>query len=111
MEANPWGIVLAGGQGTRLQWEEARFLGYVRRAIEAADRFRDRLVVLGVEADGPEQSYGWIAPGSPCEIGGGAELYQVRRFWEKPDRPTAARLFASGYHCNAFAISDPANDS
>ena len=86
-------------------WEEARFLGYVRRAIEAADRFRDRLVVLGVEADGPEQSYGWIAPGSPCEIGGGAELYQVRRFWEKPDRPTAARLFANGYLWNTFVLA------
>ena len=86
-------------------WEEARFLAHVRAAVEAAACFRDRLVVLGVEADGPERGYGWIAPGSPCEAGGGAELYQVRRFWEKPDRPTVARLCASGYLWNTFVLA------
>lgn len=86
-------------------WEEARFLTYVRAAARAAQCFRDRLVVLGVEADGPEQSYGWIAPGPPCDAGAGVELYRVRRFWEKPDRQTAARLFASGHFWNTFVLA------
>lgn len=86
-------------------WEEERFLEHVRAAVRSAQRVRDRLVVLGIEADGPEQSYGWIAPGQPREAGAGAELYQVRRFWEKPDRETAARLFANGYLWNTFVLA------
>jgi mannose-1-phosphate guanylyltransferase len=85
-------------------WEEASFLSHVRAAVLAAQRFRDRLVVLSVEADAPEPSYGWIAPGLPCEAGEGVELYHVREFWEKPDRATAARLFGSGCLWNTFVL-------
>jgi mannose-1-phosphate guanylyltransferase len=86
-------------------WEEERFLTHVRAAVRSSQSFPDRLVILGVEADGPEQSYGWIAPGSPRNGGTGMELYQVKRFWEKPDRETAARLFASGYLWNTFVLA------
>jgi mannose-1-phosphate guanylyltransferase len=85
-------------------WEEERFMACARAAVGAAQRYLDRLVVLGVEADGPEQDYGWIAPGSPCE-GGGTELYQVRRFWEKPDRQTARHLLANGWLWNTFVVA------
>jgi mannose-1-phosphate guanylyltransferase len=85
-------------------WEEQRFITHVRSAVRAAQRYPDRLVVLGVEADGPDHGYGWMAPGLPCD-GGGAELYHVRRFWEKPDRQTAARLFASGHFWNTFVLA------
>jgi mannose-1-phosphate guanylyltransferase len=86
-------------------WEEERFLEHVRAAMRSAQCIRDRLVLLGVEADGPEQSYGWIAPGTRCDLGAGVELYQVRRFWEKPDHDTAARLLASGYLWNTFVLA------
>ncbi len=86
-------------------WEEERFLTHVRAAVRSAQCFRDRLVILGIEAEGPEQSYGWVAPGSRCDAGAGAELYQVRRFWEKPDHETAARLFANGYFWNTFVLA------
>ena len=86
-------------------WEEERFLAHVRAAVGATARHPERLILLGVEADGPEQSYGWIAPDLPCEAGSGAELYRVRRFWEKPDRATAARLFARGYLWNTFVLA------
>ncbi len=85
-------------------WEEERFLTHVRAAVPAARHFADRLVVLGVEAGGPDHGYGWIAPGPPCGAAEGGELYGVRRFWEKPDRATAARLFASGYLWNTFVL-------
>jgi len=86
-------------------WEEERFLQHVRDAVRASRHFADRMVVLGVEPDGPEQSYGWIAPGPPCEADAGVELYHVRRFWEKPDRTTAASLFASGFFWNTFVLA------
>jgi mannose-1-phosphate guanylyltransferase len=85
-------------------WEEERFMTHVRATVRAAQRYPDRLVVLGVEADGPEQDYGWIAPGLPCEAGEGVELYNVRRFWEKPDRQTAGHLFAGGDFWNTFVL-------
>jgi mannose-1-phosphate guanylyltransferase len=86
-------------------WEEERFSGYVRAAVRSARCVRDRLVILGVEANGPEQSYGWIAPGPSRQASGGAEVYRVRRFWEKPDHETAARLFTSGYLWNTFVLA------
>jgi mannose-1-phosphate guanylyltransferase len=86
-------------------WEEERFITHVRAAVRATRRHPDRLVVLGVEADGPDHGYGWMAPGLPCEDSGGVELFRVRRFWEKPDRQTAALLFAKGYFWNTFVLA------
>jgi mannose-1-phosphate guanylyltransferase len=86
-------------------WEEDRFERHVRDAVGAAGRLRRRLILLGVEADGPETAYGWIAPGEPIDARPTAEVYAVRRFWEKPDGPTAARLFACGYLWNTFVLA------
>jgi mannose-1-phosphate guanylyltransferase len=86
-------------------WEEDRFAGHVRAALAAAQQRPDRLVLLGVEADGPEAGYGWIAPGEPLPAGPATELYTVRRFWEKPDPRTAVRLFASGYLWNTLVLA------
>jgi mannose-1-phosphate guanylyltransferase len=86
-------------------WEEGRFIVHATNAIRAAQWFPDRLVILGAEADGPEQSYGWVAPGAPCEIGSTVELNRVRRFWEKPDRAAAARHFLNGYLWNTFILA------
>ena len=77
-------------------WEEGRFIAHMWAAVAAAHSIPDRLILLGVEADGPETGYGWIAPGDPVEAVREAEVYAVRRFWEKPDRGTAAHLFACG---------------
>ncbi len=86
-------------------WEEERFADHVQDAVRAADQFPDRLTLLGVEADKPDVSYGWIAPGAPAGVDLGAELYAVRRFWEKPDRATAARLFAAGHFWNTLVLA------
>lgn len=83
-------------------WEEARFAAYV---WAAAEELPDRLILLGVEAEGPEPGYSWIAPGESLEVEPAAEVYAVRRFWEKPDRPTAARLFAAGYLWNTLVLA------
>jgi mannose-1-phosphate guanylyltransferase len=85
-------------------WEEDRFEAHLRGAASVAARLRRRVILLGVEADGPETGYGWIAPGDAVEAFSGAELYLVRRFWEKPDRPTAAQLLAQGYLWNTFIL-------
>jgi mannose-1-phosphate guanylyltransferase len=85
-------------------WEEDRFEAHMRAAVSAAARLRRRLILLGVEADSPETGYGWIAPGDPAATPSGGEVYLVRRFWEKPDRPTAAHLLAQGHLWNTFIL-------
>src|SRR3972149_2563458 len=114
-EGNTWAVVLAGGDGRRLQrfvrqflgsdrpkqfcriigtrsmlrhtwdrsarlvpperivtiiiWEEDRFESHMRAAVGAAANLPPRVLLLGVEADGPETAYGYIAPGEPVEAG------------------------------------------
>jgi len=84
--------------------EEARFLQHLRGAIRAADRTPSRLVLLGVEAEGPERSYGWIVPSQRLDDDSESELYSVKRFWEKPDRRAAHRLFAQKCLWNTLVI-------
>lgn len=84
---------------------EDRFHLHVRGALEAAEDRPSRVVLLGVDASGPETGYGWIARGGPLAAGPARELYAVRRFWEKPDSRTAARLFAAGCLWNSLVLS------
>ncbi len=86
-------------------WDEERFVAAVRTALASAEDWPDRLLLLGANAEGPETGYGWIAPGAPLAPGSAPELQAVRRFWEKPDRQTATRLFASGYLWNTLVLA------
>ena len=86
-------------------WEEDRFESHMRAAVGAAANLPPRVLLLGVEADGPETAYGYIAPGEPVEAGPAAGLYAVQQFWEKPDRLTAALLFARNYFWNTFVLT------
>lgn len=85
-------------------WEEARFVAAVRRSVAAADRL-DRLILLGVEAGGPETDYGWIRPSAPVAAGSFAELRGVEGFVEKPDSKTAAALHREGCLWNTFVLA------
>ena len=85
-------------------WQEARFTACVREALQAVEHLSDRLVLLGVEADDPDPGYGWITPAEPVQAVGTGELYAVRRFWEKPDRHTAAHLFGAGCFWNTLVL-------
>lgn len=85
-------------------WEEDRFERHIRAALALTQHLPDRLILIGVKADGPETKFGWIAPGEPLDIGLAAELYTVRGFWEKPDQRTAAHFFAEGYLWNTLVI-------
>ncbi len=65
-----------------------RFLDAVRSATTLTAQ--NWLVCFGIQPDRPETGYGYIQAGTPLEVG-----YQIRKFLEKPDRPTAERLVAS----------------
>ena len=78
-------------------WEESRFLAHVADAVIESRRRPDRVVLLGVEPDRPETSYGWITPGVP-RVGRlpNRELFAVADFVEKPDAARARQLQAAG---------------
>ena len=44
------------------------------------------------------------SPGTPSRPDRGGQLSRVRRFWEKPPRPVAEALLASGALWNSFVI-------
>ena len=55
-----------------------------------------RIVTFGMTPTAAETGYGYIERGEP--IAGAEGAYAVRRFVEKPDAETAARLVADGRH-------------
>jgi len=52
-------------------------------------------VTIGIEPTRPETGFGYIEIGTRLP-GAGGRAFGVRRFLEKPDRPTAERLLARG---------------
>ncbi len=52
----------------------------------------DRLLTIGIAPTRPDTGYGYIELAEPLA----PEVFEVRRFIEKPDRPTAERFLAEG---------------
>jgi mannose-1-phosphate guanylyltransferase/mannose-1-phosphate guanylyltransferase/mannose-6-phosphate isomerase len=57
-----------------------------------------RLVTFGVVPDRPETAYGYLELAAPADPSAPPAPLPLRRFVEKPDAATAARLAASGRH-------------
>ena len=81
--------------------------GTVRRTVEWAYRAAacrpDLVFLLGTDASGPEEEYGWIEPATPLELGG-AQAFTVGCFWEKPSHAVACELMARGCLWNMFVM-------
>lgn len=71
--------------------DETPFLKALERGVAAA-LAHEGTVVFGIPPDRPETGYGYIQRGQKIEDG----LYQVVRFREKPDLPTAGGFLRSG---------------
>jgi mannose-1-phosphate guanylyltransferase len=88
--------------------EEDRFMKYVRFAQSVIERLPDRMILLGVQPDGPEVDYGWIEPGERVTgFDGGSEAIEVKRvsrFLEKPDPTSALQFFRTGYLWNTLIM-------
>lgn len=82
--------------------DDHAFMTQVRSALETA-RFRPRTVILlGVEAEYPEVEYGWIEPARPMQKF--RRIFNVRRFWEKPNKLQAQVLQLRGCLWNSFVM-------
>lgn len=72
-----------------------------RSAVSTAERYAARgyLVTFGIIPDSPETGYGYICKGRPLDGGQEAGAWEIERFVEKPDRPTAEKYISSGRYC------------
>lgn len=80
---------------------EGAFAACVDLAFAQAEQHPERVFLLGVTPDSPEEAYGWIEPGSSLAAG---PAFEVRCFWEKPSRRIAARLMRGGSLWNSFVM-------
>lgn len=83
---------------------DSAFARYIEFAFSEASARPDRVILLGVEADAPEEAYGWIEPGLPIGESEGKSIFDVGRFWEKPSRAMAHRLMREGCLWNSFVM-------
>jgi mannose-1-phosphate guanylyltransferase len=84
--------------------EEGLFVGYVDLAFRAVERDPSRVVLLGVEPDGPEEEYGYIVPEDGWQSEVTAGLPRVARFVEKPAPHVAKPLMAQGALWNTMVM-------
>jgi mannose-1-phosphate guanylyltransferase len=80
---------------------DGAFADHIECAFAQAEMDSDRVVLLGIQPDAPEESYGWIEPGKCVD---GSPVSEVRRFWEKPSRRVAVQLLRSGCLWNSFIM-------
>lgn len=86
-------------------YPEYRFLDSVRRAVWTAERFPDRLVLLGVSPDRLELDYGWIMPGDRLDTSPSGQIKAVDRILEKPTAAQADAALAGGALWNTSVLA------
>jgi mannose-1-phosphate guanylyltransferase len=102
-QMDPLGIVAFFPSDHHFANEEA-FITCVDLAFIQAKSHPERVILLGIEPEAAEESYGWIEPGSPL-VGASAPLVsEVSRFWEKPPRSVASQLMRRGCLWNSFVM-------
>jgi hypothetical protein len=79
-------------------------LGAVNEAFQHVESHGERIVLLGVAPDSPEDSYGWIEPGVRLHGTNAGPILEVRRFWEKPSPHIARNLMRAGGLWNSFIM-------
>jgi len=80
------------------------FADQIGLAFVLAETNPERVILLGVEPETPEVSYGWIEPGPRLEGPFSASISHVKRFWEKPSETIAFDLMRSGCLWNSFVM-------
>ena len=82
--------------------DEPSFVRATRRAIALASE-ADSVVLLGAQAEGPEEDYGWIVPGPESLAGDCA----VESFREKPAPEEVGSRLESGALLNTLVLAAP----
>jgi mannose-1-phosphate guanylyltransferase len=80
------------------------FIGHIDSAFAQARLQPERVILLGIEPEAPEEDYGWIEPGPPLAGESADANFEVVRFWEKPSRALASDLMGRGCLWNSFVM-------
>jgi mannose-1-phosphate guanylyltransferase len=102
-QTDPHGLVAIFPSDHHFANDEA-FIAHIDFAFAQAKANSQRVILLGIEPEAPEESYGWIEPGSPLSSELGNLVFDVSRFWEKPSRRIASYLMRRGCLWNSFVM-------
>jgi len=84
--------------------DDEAFMANVESAYAAAELNPNSVVLLGIEPDKAETSYGWIEPADSLFGLLPGSVTRVKRFWEKPTESVAKKLFRTGCLWNSFVM-------
>ena len=84
--------------------DDAAFMDNVETAFQTVAMNPDALVLLGIEPESAETSYGWIEPRESFFGNLPKAVSQVERFWEKPSFEAARNLMTKGCLWNSFVM-------
>jgi len=83
--------------------EPTTFMALVARIAAWVHEHPARLVLLGAHPTSPEVEYGWIELGRPLDSKG-RQMWEVRRFWEKPSAERAHLCLEAGCLWNTLVL-------
>jgi mannose-1-phosphate guanylyltransferase len=84
--------------------KDETFMDNVEAAFDAVELNSDAIVLLGIEPEKPEPSYGWIEPADSIFGTMSRSISRVKQFWEKPTSGVAKQLMAMGCLWNSFVM-------
>lgn len=83
---------------------DGALMNHVERACQVVELQPQSIVLLGIEPEKPETSYGWIEPIESMFSNVANAVCQVKRFWEKPSFESAQHLLRKGCLWNSFVM-------
>jgi mannose-1-phosphate guanylyltransferase len=84
--------------------EEDLFMRHVDDAFRLVESDISRMVLLGLEPDGPDPEYGYIVPGESIDASRSDSARRVEMFVEKPSIAATAKIIASGALWNTMVM-------
>ena len=84
--------------------DDEALVAHVDSAFEAAESSSGKVVLLGIKPSSPEVAYGWIEPGDSLTKDRFGKVFEVSRFWEKPNVSLASDLMERGCLWNSFLM-------
>jgi mannose-1-phosphate guanylyltransferase len=84
--------------------DDEALVAHVDSAFEAAESSSGKVVLLGIKPSSPEVAYGWIEPGASLTKDRYGKVFEVSRFWEKPNISLASDLMERGCLWNSFLM-------
>jgi mannose-1-phosphate guanylyltransferase len=84
--------------------DDEAFMNNVEKAFNAVEVNSDSIILLGIEPESAETSYGYIEPVESFFGNLPKSVSRVKCFWEKPNKRSAEYLMAKGCLWNSFVM-------